>query len=264
MCLVFVAYRHHARFPLVVAANRDEFYQRPTAAAEFWQDQPEILAGRDLEAGGTWLGLSRRGRFAALTNFRNPQRVLPNPPSRGELVSSFLTSPEDADSYGESLLAHAADYNGFGLLLYDGVSLHYVSNGLDLERRTLGPGLYGLSNHMLDTPWPKVSNGKRAVQRCLDEDADVNCLFDIMANQDLAADGELPDTRVGLELERRYSAAFVKMESYGTRSTSVTRVSHGGEVEFFERTYDLQGAPHEDRVYGFSIQPGRDTRVLAR
>ena len=251
MCLIFVAYQHHPRYPLVVAANRDELYARPTLPAHYWSDQPGVLAGRDQQAGGTWLGISRSGDFAAVTNFRNPRKNMPDAPTRGHLVTDFLTGGADVAGYAEAVLNRAEQYNGFGLLLLGAAGLAYVSNGVSPERRMLGPGLYGLSNHALDTPWPKVTRGKQAVQRCLDTSASMEELFHIMHSREPAADNELPDTGVGLERERAYSPAFVDMETYGTRCTTVIRVSTEGEVEFSERTYDRHTGGVDTQTFNF-------------
>jgi uncharacterized protein with NRDE domain len=237
MCLVFIAYEHHAQYSLVVAANRDEFYARPTSPAAFWDDEPSVLAGRDCEAGGTWLGMSRTGRFAALTNFRNPRRRLAKPPSRGTLVTDFLTSDSDGLQYTSGLLERADNYNGFGLLVLGDDGLAYCTNGPSPAQRRLEPGLYGLSNHLLDTPWPKVVQGKQGVQRCLDRGVHVDDLFEVMTSRELSPDNDLPDTGVDIELERNFSAAFVDTEFYGTRSTTVLTISRDGHVGFQERTY---------------------------
>ena len=261
MCLIFIAYRHDARYPLVVAANRDEFYARPTSAADYWTDCPGVLAGRDREAGGTWLGMNQRGAFCALTNFRNPALGVSKPPSRGALVADFLTTELDAASYAQTLMGRAKEYNGFGLLLLGGDGLVYCSNGGQTINRRLDPGLYGLSNHLLDTPWPKVTQGKKAVRSCLRGELSIERLFDVMMNRELAEDSELPDTGVGVEMESGYSPAFVDMEFYGTRSTTVIVVDHAGKVQFHERTHARPGTPASERVFRFEIALASSTSV---
>jgi hypothetical protein len=151
----------HRKYPLVVAANRDELLARPTQAAGFWQDAPQLLAGRDLSQGGTWLGITRDGRFAALTNFRDPPAKRPDRPSRGYLISAFLQGSDTPSAYVTGLAARAHEYNGFSLIVGHGGEFYYYANR-EREPRALAPGLYGLSNHLLDTPWPKVVRGKPA------------------------------------------------------------------------------------------------------
>ena len=172
MCLILVAWQAHPGYPLLVAANRDEFYARRTASADFWPESPQVLAGRDLEAGGTWLGITRQGRFAALTNYRDPSSHKPQAPSRGKLVADFLRGKDSIDAYLDTLDAIA--YNGFNLLLGDGKQLIAFSN-ITMQRHELAPGVYGLSNALLDTPWPKVGAGKTALETALTCPARRNC-----------------------------------------------------------------------------------------
>lgn len=239
MCLVFLAYEQHPNYQLVVAANRDEAYPRPTAPAHYWSDHPHILAGRDLEAGGTWMGVNTSGRFAALTNVRSPRARLPNPPSRGELITGFLNRDGCCASFLRHIETSANLYNGFSLLLYAEDGLHYFSNFDDTGFRLLSPGLYGLSNHLLDTPWPKVERGKAAVRDWLESgEDDVEVLFDIMRRKDYAADEDLPETGVDKSFERALSALFIESPGYGTRSTSVVTVGYDGVCLFTERTFE--------------------------
>ncbi len=240
MCLIFVAWRVHPDFPLVVAANRDEFFARPTAAAAFWPEAPSILAGRDLEAGGTWMGVTRRGRFAALTNFRDPGRMREGAPSRGTLVAGFLGEESPADAYLRRIEAFGRKCNGFNLLLCDGDSLWWTSN-VGGEPRQLAAGIYGVSNHLLDTPWPKVGAGKTALTRALDDLPGEQGLFDLLRDESVHPDEHLPATGVSLEWERLLSAAFVKSPAYGTRSSSVLVRHRDGTTVFDEQTW-LPGA----------------------
>ncbi|MEM7505074.1 MAG: NRDE family protein [Pseudomonadota bacterium] len=184
MCLVFAAYRYVPGYRLLVVANRDEYHSRATAAADYWSDAPDILAGRDLEAGGSWLGVTRDGRFATLTNYREAVAAYANPPSRGQLVTGFLSGAESSGDFLASLSQHAHRYNGFNLLVDDGESLGYCSNR-DAVPTQLEPGLYGLSNHLLDTPWPKVESGKRRLGALLANGTlpDFEALFDIMLDR---------------------------------------------------------------------------------
>lgn len=234
MCLILVAWRAHHEFPFVVAANRDEYYQRPTASAGFWSDAPQVLAGRDLEAGGTWMGITRNGRFAALTNFRDPARHKPDAPSRGHLVADFLTGTQPIDAYLDGLAG--ASYNGFNLLLGDGERLVAFSN-VSNERHELAPGIHGLSNALLDTPWPKVGAGKTALEAAIAALPGETALWKLLRDDTTHPDSVLPATGVPLEWERLLSAAFVISPDYGTRSSTLLTVSGGDVVSFDEQTW---------------------------
>ncbi len=246
MCLILVAHRAHPQYRLIVAANRDEWFGRPTAPAAFWAAAPDVLAGRDLQAGGTWLGVTRGGRFAALTNFRAPDSHRSDAPSRGALVSDYLTSDVAPDAYLRSLRTVAGRYNGFSLLVFsalagDGASLGYFSNR-DGAVRTLPPGIFGVSNHLLDTPWPKVLAGKARLAAHLEGEIDADALLDLLDDTAPAPDAELPRTGVELDWERRLSPLRVRGEQYGTRSSTVLLVTRAGDVSFLERSFDQSGA----------------------
>lgn len=237
MCLILFAYDCHPKYRLVVASNRDEFYSRPTLPAGFWQDNPSILAGRDLKEGGTWLGITTSGRFAALTNYRDPSRNKKNAPSRGHLVSDYLAGTMTPSAYIENLPERGEAYNGFNLLIGDCTSLYYYSNRQQVLRK-LVPGIYGLSNGLLDDPWPKVIKGKQELQAALqDEEVDAQQLFAIMANQEQPDDRDLPHTGVSLEMERKLAPAFVTMPGYGTKTSTVILIDHCQKVSFWERTF---------------------------
>lgn len=253
MCLILFAHRAHPAFPLVVAANRDEWFRRPTAPAAFWPDAPEVFAGRDLEQQGTWLGVTRHGRFAALTNFRDPGRHRPDAPSRGTLVSAFLRSPLAPGKYLADLRGQAARYNGFSLLAGDGASLSYFSNR-EGEVRPLGPGIYGLSNSVLDVPWPKVQSGKKRLAAALDGSPNAEALLAILDDTELAADEALPSTGVGLEWERKLSSLRIVADGYGTRSSTALLVGADGEVSFIERSFDEGGSEAGVVRERFSLQ----------
>lgn len=238
MCLILVAWQAHPDFPLVVAANRDEFFKRRTASADFWADRPQVLAGRDLEAGGTWMGITRGGRFAALTNFRDPASHKPDAPSRGRLVADFLTGDAGINDYLDSLNPTA--YNGFNLLLGDGKCL-VAFNNVSMQRHELTAGIYGLSNHLLDTPWPKVGAGKTALQAALNALTNDAPLFHLLRDDTIHPDAELPATGVPLEWERLLSAAFIRSADYGTRCSTVVKVGSDGTATFDEQSW-LPGA----------------------
>jgi len=238
MCLIFIALKNHSRYKLIVAANRDEFYDRKTAAAAFWKDHPEILGGRDLEAFGTWLGMTKSGRICMVTNFRDLKNINPNAPSRGKLVTDFLLEKITGEEYLKKVEPRAKKYNGFSLIAGTVDTLYYLSNhkeGLIL----LNSGLFGLSNHLLETPWPKVEKGKTEIQVILKSPViRPEDLFEVLSDDTISSDEQLPDTGVGLERERALSAAFIKSPGYGTRSSTVILVDYNNHVSFHERVYD--------------------------
>jgi uncharacterized protein with NRDE domain len=238
MCLVLIAYQMHPNYPLVVAANRDEYYERPAAPAAFWQDAPEVGAGRDLAHGGTWLGVSRTGRFAAITNYREPKlSALPHAPSRGELVSRFLRSAAPAEDYLEILRHTAREYNGYNLI-YGELGRLYCYSNKNNQAVLLTPGIHGLSNHLLDTPWPKVERGKRALAEAVNQSRLASAdLFKVLSDPTPAADDELPDTGIGPELERMLSPIFISSEGYGTRSSTAVLFDAQGGITLAERSF---------------------------
>lgn len=233
MCLIALAWRAHPEYPLVVAANRDEFYARPTAALARWSDHPQIIAGRDLEAGGTWLGVSDRGRFAAITNVREPG-MAQGERSRGELTRAFLAGNESALTFAHGI--ENERYSGFNLLLSDGDELVYCSNR-DGPPRSLAPGIYGLSNHLLDSPWPKLLAARHALGDALGHLPDTSPFFDLLADREIVPDSELPTTGVSLEWERLLSAIFVQSETYGTRASTVLWRRGDGQITIAERSF---------------------------
>jgi uncharacterized protein with NRDE domain len=246
MCLVLIAWRAAPRCPLLLAANRDEFHARPTLRADWWPDHPQILAGRDLEAGGTWLGLTRSGRFAALTNYRDPQRRhTPAPgvaaPSRGSLVASLLESNASVAESLSYLRDAAANYHGFNVIFSDGERLAIYESARG-HGRELGPGIYGLSNHLLDTPWPKVQNAKGRLQAALLETTDPAPLLALLRDDRPAPDEALPRTGVSLEWERLLSSAFVRARDYGTRCSTIIRIDGRARAYFDEWSWDSEGA----------------------
>lgn len=244
MCLILLAWQAHPRYPLVVAANRDEFFARPTAGMAFWRESPRILAGRDLSGGGTWLGVTRDGRFAALTNYRDPAAVKAEAPSRGELVSRFLREDMAPADYGAELERIGEGYNGFNLLFgtlaRPEPELRYYSNRSS-RSGALSPGLYGLSNHLLDTPWPKVAQGKSALAQALAALPDEAPLMALLRDEAIAADEDLPRTGVSLEWERLLSAAFVRSPDYGTRSANTLVLQNDGDLRVTETGFNPAG-----------------------
>jgi uncharacterized protein with NRDE domain len=252
MCLILVAWRVHPNFPCVVAANRDEYFGRPTAEADWWEEPGDILAGRDLQAGGTWLGVTRGGRFAALTNFRDPAALKPDAPSRGALVTGFLTSDGPTAVGLKEIARRGAQCNPFNVLCSDGQDLGVYESTTSIGRM-LGPGVYALSNHLLDTPWPKVTQAKSRLAEALDDLPKSAAMLDLLRDTEPAVDEELPRTGVSLELERMLSSAFVRGEGYGTRCSTIVTTDLGGATTFAEWTWDQSGALAGMTRYHFQI-----------
>lgn len=242
MCLILIACGAHPDFPLVIAANRDEYYRRPSAQAAYWTDHSHILAGRDLECMGTWLGVTRSGRFAALTNFRDPRERKTDAPSRGHLVRDFLASDLDPRSYLEEIKTGATRYNGFNLLAGNSDGIFCYSNR-EFTVQALLPGFHGLSNHLLDTPWPKVVRGKRRLQQAMSRVPEAETLLDLLDDREPAEDGTLPDTGIGAERERMLSPALIVSPEYGTRASTALLFGSDGSVSFAERTILPGGLP---------------------
>jgi len=257
MCLILFAWKMHETYPLILAANRDEFYERPSAPAAFWADAPDLLAGRDLKAGGTWLGITRNGRLAAITNYRDPASLKKEAPSRGHLVSDYLRGRESPDEYLQRLDPRAGRYNGFSLLVGDRSELFYYSNRGEASR--LAPGIHGMSNHLLDTPWPKVNRGKQTLERLLagDRNPSPEALLDLLASRSRPPDDQLPDTGVGLEWERILSPLFIESPTYGTRCSTVLLIDRQGVVTFVERVFNGGSEPRVTSRFDFRIAEDR-------
>jgi uncharacterized protein with NRDE domain len=245
MCLILVAWQAHPDYPLVVAANRDEFFTRPTAAASFWPSY-RILAGRDLQDGGTWMGVTRSGRFAALTNYRDPERQRDGATSRGRLVADFLSSDELPPAWLKENAAGATEYNGFNLIAATAGEFAWASN-VTGDCQTLRPGVYGLSNHLLDSPWPKVQAARSALGLALAALPNHQPLFEVLRDDTIHPDDQLPRTGVSLEWERLLSSAFVKAPGYGTRSSTLMLMNRDGTLVFDEQTW-LEGGRAGGRV----------------
>lgn len=257
MCLIVLAWRTHPGYRLVVAANRDEYFGRPAARAGFWDDHAKVLAGRDLEAGGTWLGITLDGRFAALTNYRNPVDKKTGAPSRGSLVSDFLTGKMAPLEYLRGVEQRAVNYNGFSLLAGDTGSLYFLSNrGGPVTR--VEPGIHGLSNHLLDTPWPKVKKGNAALAASLGGPFDAEAAFGLLDDTERASSGELPSTGVSLELEERLSAIrILAVGGYGTRCSTALSFGENGRIEFHERSYGEDGGVSGTVSYRLILARGK-------
>lgn len=258
MCLIAFAFDAHPDQALVLAANRDEFYDRPTAPAHFWEGEPGLLAGRDERAGGTWMGVTRAGRFAALTNVRAPGERREEAPSRGGLVKDFLTDERPPRAFLEALAERADRYNGFNLLAGTfGAKphlAHFSTHDGDPPTQ-VAPGVHGLSNASLDTSWPKVERATAGLQNLLDEGAATSeALLRLLDDRTPAPAEALPDTGVPAKLERALSPVFIQTEGYGTRSSTALRVGRSGEVTFVERSFE-EGTSPTDRRFAFEIEP---------
>jgi uncharacterized protein with NRDE domain len=244
-----MAYRVHPIFELIVAANRDEFFRRPTAAADFWNDVPDVLAGRDLEQGGTWMGVTRTGRFAALTNVRDPKALRSSAKSRGLIVSDFLMGNAAPKTFLDELKESSSGYNGFNLIVGDRDAL-CCFNSITAQSEVLSPGIYGLSNDRLDTPWPKVTRSKAAMEAALRTHSEAleADLFAMLSNRASADDAVLPDTGVGLEKERWLSPVFISGIDYGTRCSTVM-LARANQTQFAERSFNGNGEAIETRRF---------------
>lgn len=244
MCLILLATHAHPHYPLIVAANRDEAYGRPSSPAAFWDDAPALFAGRDLEAGGTWLGITKAGRFAAITNYRQGMGRRMTQRSRGDLTRLFLTGGDAPEAYLRQVDASAHEYNGFSLIAGNAFDRLWFYSNRGAPARPIEPGVHGLSNHLLDEPWPKVRRGTSVLSALLDanEETLVNALFAMLADRTPASDDALPSTGIERERERALSAAFIAAESYGTRASTVVLVKASGSVAFHEHSFGPQGA----------------------
>ncbi|MGC1332265.1 NRDE family protein [Pseudomonas sp.] len=238
MCLIVFAWRPGHAVPLILAANRDEFYARPSQPLAHWPEAEGVYAGRDLEAGGTWLGLGPNGRFAALTNIRDPGQPLGRR-SRGDLVARFLTSSMTIDDYLDDIASRASEYSGFNLLLGASGRLCYF-NQRERHGKDLSTGVYGLSNAGLDTPWPKLLKARGALAEHLHK-PQPETLLNLLKNDDRAADAELPDTGVGLATESLLSSVFIASPNYGTRASTALIVGADGSRRIVERSFGPYG-----------------------
>jgi uncharacterized protein with NRDE domain len=254
MCLLVLAWQVHPQFPLLLAGNRDEFHDRPAEAAQWWEEAPEVVAGRDLQAGGTWLGARRDGRWAVVTNFREPlEERAAGARSRGALVTDFLLGRAPPLEFAALAARDGADYGGFNLLAGDRHELAYVSNrGRGPE--ALGAGVHGLSNHLLDTPWPQLERTRARVAALLEGEPSVEALLAMLADATPAADAELPRTGLPLELERLLSSPFIASPRYGTRCSTVLRLSAQGAMDFTERRYAPDGSASGASAFAFDLE----------
>lgn len=249
MCLLVFAWHAHAGLPLILAGNRDEAHARPSRAAGFWEDAPQVLAGRDLTAGGTWLGVTTGGRFAVVTNYRDDAHPVSGPRTRGMLVSDFLRGAATPEQYTRQVQAQGSEFAGFSLLAGDRDALWYVSNR-GADARAVAPGVHGLSNHLLDTPWPKVLRSIERMELLLEhEHLTTDALLRLLADRTPAADAALPDTGIGMARERALSAPFVLNARYGTRCSSLLLLGDDDHIRFTERCFTPAGEISETRHF---------------
>jgi uncharacterized protein with NRDE domain len=252
MCLLVFAWKAHPDYPLIIAANRDEFHARPSQDAHWWPDLPNVLAGRDLQAGGTWLAVSRSGRFATVTNYREQPRPQRGLRSRGEIATKFVSGSEDAMTCVASLAGDS--YAGVSVIAADGDSVCYTSNRGD-EPRSLEPGVYGLSNASLDTPWSKLLRTREALTKLIDTD-NVNAteLFRLLADRSPAPNSEVDSASLPFKLARTLTAPFIVAESYGTRCSTTVLVTSDQKLQFSERRFAPDGSASGDSAFNFRCQ----------
>lgn len=239
MCTILFSYKSNSVYDLIMASNRDEYYSRPTTPVHFWEDSPQILAGRDLQNNGTWLGVTKSGRMAAITNFRKPSSLKADAPSRGLLVSNYLNGCESPAQYLEKIQETGPDFNGFNLLVGDTNDLYYYSN-MEGCIRKINPGFHGLSNHLINTPWTKVAKGKKNLIDLVNDNERIESesIFELLSDNTCPPDSELPETGVGIEWERILAPIFIKSDAYGTRSSSVLLINRNGYATYIERTFE--------------------------
>lgn len=254
MCLIVFSFKQHPKYDLVFAANRDENHSRPSRAAQFWDNYPNLLAGKDLQAGGTWMGVTKDGTFSALTNYRDPSIQKENPPSRGQLVLDFLTEAQSPHSYLQKVDRKAHRYMGFNLLAGTVDELGYYSNK-EQRVRLLSPGLNGLSNRLLDTPWPKVERAKSKLADILkDRELSEEALFKLLSDEKKAPESRLPDTGIPKDIEKKISSIFIKSDGYGTRCSTILLIDKDGTITFNERRF--KAGSHEikeENRYEFAL-----------
>lgn len=255
MCLALLAYQVKPDLPLIVLSNRDEYYSRDSAPVHFWPEYPDLLAGKDLKENGTWLGITKGGMFVLLTNFRDPSKFKENAPSRGVLVRKLLTEPFDVGQCLSYFRENGSSFNGFNLIFGRLNDLHYYSN-ISGDFLKLSPGYYGLSNHLLDTPWPKVSRGKQLLREALNgrDFTDERSLSDILADTLMPELEALPDTGVGLQIEQFLSPIFIRGDTYGTNASTVILLNKNGQVKVWEKRYETSADKGQVNEVGFHLK----------
>jgi len=242
MCLIAFAYRVHPDYPLLLIGNRDEFLVRPTARAHWWEDHPAMFAGQDLKALGTWMGISSNGKFGVVTNFRKGKDSLDNAVSRGSIVPDYLGDKGATSDFLNKLENESEAFNPFNVLLGDGEELYYFSNAEGGRKEKLSPGIYGLSNNFLNVPWPKVKKARSGLKGELEKtDFKPESLMKILLDPKLAPDDELPNTGISYEWEKKLSAMFISMPTYGTRVSTLIVRNKEGELSLMEEGHYPKG-----------------------
>ena len=243
MCLIVLAYNHHPDYKLIFGANRDEFYERPSSAAHYWKDEP-ILAGKDLKEGGTWCGITKNGRFAAITNYRNIKAIKKDAVSRGKIVTDYLTGTSSPELYSKGLADSANQYNGYCLIFGNQSDLFFFSNQ-NKKLVKLDSGIHGLSNHLLDSPWFNVRRGKELLKQVIEKGDNLAAdLFTILSDKTISPKDELPDTGLEKDIEEKISSIFVETPDYGTRSSTVILINQKDNVTFIEKSLEA----HKDWI----------------
>lgn len=257
MCLIVFSWQPDSQYPFILAANRDEFYRRPTQTASFWKDSPDVFGGRDLEAGGSWMAINRNGRFAAVTNYREIA-ASDSRRSRGELVYNFVTGSQSAPDYLASIQQQADQWSGFNLLVMDTTGLYYFSNrSKDIPISPLPAGVYGLSNYLLNTPWPKLLRARSSFAETISQSIspDSSQLIKLMQDSHQPPVEKLPDTGVSKDLEKLLSSCFIASKDYGTRNTSVLMMDNQNQLQWVEQDYLSEGIPSERYLFKINILP---------
>lgn len=240
MCLILFALNDNPKYKLILAANRDEFFNRPTLTADYWEENDSILGGRDVKSKGTWLGINKSGRFIAITNYRDPENERKDTLSRGELSNEFLNTEIDISSFVTKISKDKNKYNGYNLLLSDDSfeNFHHYSNVSD-QLSKIKNGIHGLSNHLLNTPWPKVLKAKNSLKNTVkSKNVDIQEMIEILKNADVAPENSLPQTGISFDLEKKLSPVFISMKGYGTRCSTAILVSNNNDVTFKEVSYN--------------------------
>ncbi|MEX0661004.1 MAG: NRDE family protein [Balneolaceae bacterium] len=255
MCLIVFSFKQHNKYPFILAANRDELYDRPSSPARFWKQHPHLLAGKDEKLGGTWLGVTKQGKFAALTNYRDLNNIKKSAPSRGNIVKDFLADNQDPLGYLEGLKQSANAFNGFNLLTGSPDQLYHYSNETD-DITEIKPGIHGISNAVLNTPWPKVETAKSVFEEVVNgENIDQNRIFKMLKNSEPYPENQLPKTGLSKEMEKRVSPIFIKSKDYGTRCSTLLKIRDDGVVTFIEKTYTpIAGTVTSETRFNFKIK----------
>lgn len=253
MCLIVFAWDVHPKYKLILAANRDEFYDRPSSPAGFWQDHPDILGGRDLKAGGSWMTVSSKGHVAAVTNYRDISNIKPDANSRGELPTGFMLSDCSPSAYIQQLHEHSETYNGFNILAATMDQMVHYSN-YERKLNIVDRGIYGLSNALLDTNWPKVERAKRKFQTLVDDHFTHEQLIEMMGDTKIAEEAILPETGIPKEMEKALSAMCIRTENYGTCCSTVITLDRNGEVNFTEKSFPVGGRQEQTVHFQLTVK----------